>query len=231
MRYLPVTVASDAVRRERDLIAQRVGHVADAAPALVVALDLVPPFDGAAGHRQLVRDRIAHQRAGVRERDREAEKERATVVVVRPRLDHLGAEERHELPALQREALQVRWTVIGHGPREVGLFDIEVIRFERVAVLDRAVPVPVRLDVARDLARVELEAEARDEPPLAGARGAELPEDGDPIVVVLQRVQGDQTPRTWLVEVPGVRLSEAREEVDLRGALDRLLPGGDVFVR
>src|SRR5207247_6957196 len=43
-------------------------------------------------------------------------------------------------------------------------------------------------------------------------------------------VQGDQTPRTWLVEVPGVRLSEAREEVDLRGVLDRLLPGGDVVV-
>src|SRR5205814_6959614 len=111
----------------------------------------------------------------------------------------------------------------GHGPREVGLLDIEVIRFERIAVLDRAVPVPVCLDVARDLARVELEAESRNEPSLAGARCGELPEGRDPIVVVLERVQRDQASRTGLVEVPRVGLGEPESEMDLGRVLDLLL--------
>src|SRR5439155_23099896 len=170
--------------------------VADAAPALVVALHLVPAFHGAPGNGELVADRVADESAGVGERDREAEEERATVIVVRPRLDDLGAEECYELPALQRETLQRGRTVVGHGPREVGLLNIEVIGLERVAVGNRAVPVPVRLDVACALPRVELEPETRDAPPLAGSPGADLPEGGDSIIVVFQRVQGDQASRT-----------------------------------
>src|SRR6266481_7922380 len=166
----------------------------------------------------------------MRERDGEAEEERPTVIEVRPGLDHLGTEEGHELPALEREALKERWTIIRHGPREVGLLDVEVICLERVAVLDRAVSVPIRLDVTCYLAGVELQAETRDEPPVAGARCGELPENGDAVVVVLQRVQRDQAARTRPVEVPRIGLREPETEVDLGRVLDRLLRRGDVVV-
>src|SRR5439155_2597336 len=111
--------APDAAPGQRQHVVHRVGDVPDTAPALVVALDLVPAFDGAAGHGDLVGERVAHERTGVGERNREAEEERPTVVVVGPRLDDLGAEEGHELPTLYREALQQGGAVIGHGPLEV----------------------------------------------------------------------------------------------------------------
>src|SRR5207244_10575280 len=48
--------APDAVSGQRELVAHGVGDVADAGPPLVVALDLVPPFDRAPGDRELVAD-------------------------------------------------------------------------------------------------------------------------------------------------------------------------------
>src|SRR5947199_704412 len=215
---------------QRQHVVHRVGYVPDTAPAVVVALDLVPAFDGAAGHRDLVGERVAHERTGVGERNREAKEERPTVVVVGPRLDDLGAEEGDELPTLHREALQERRAVVGHGPLEVSLLDLEVVGLERVAVLDRTVPVPIRLDVARDFAGVELQVEARDEPAVTRTGEVELSEDGHPIVVVLQRVQCDQTSRTWPVEVPRVGLGEPRCDVDLGRVLDLLLGAREVVV-
>src|SRR5436309_448927 len=220
----------DTAPGQRQHVVHRVGYVPDTAPAVVVALDLVPAFDGAAGHRDLVGERVAHERTGVGERNREAKEERPTVIVVGPRLDDLGAEEGDELPTLHREALQERRAVVGHGPLEVSLLDLEVVGLERVAVLDRTVSVPVRLDVARDLAGVELHVEARDGPAVTRTGHVELPEDGDPIVVVLQRVQRDQASRTGLVEVPRVGLGEPRCDVDLGRVLNPLLGARDVVV-
>src|SRR5205085_2035507 len=129
-----------------------------------------------------------------------------------------------------RETLQRGWAVVRQGPRQVRFLDVEVVGLESVAVVDGSVAVPVRLDVARRLARGELQPEAGDEPPVARSRGGELAEDGDAIVVMLHRVERDQASRAWVVEVPRVRFGEPEPEVDLRGILDLLLVGGDEVV-
>ena len=112
----------DPVQSGREILEGGDGELAGVGGGGVVVVGDIPPLDDPGRHREPVGEAIAQQPAGVGDRDREREEQGPREVQVVGRLDHLVAEERHELARLERQPATER-DLIG----EIGLLEVDLL--------------------------------------------------------------------------------------------------------